>query len=68
LGAGQVYPALRALERNGLVESYPGETAPERAGRPRIYYRLTGAGRRVALGEPRAAEGFFAGLPAAAPA
>lgn len=49
LGQGQIYPALRQLERDGFVESYRGESPAARAGRPRIYYRLTGEGRRAAF-------------------
>jgi PadR family transcriptional regulator PadR len=48
LQMGNTYPVLRALEREGLLESYRGESVPERAGRPRIYYRLTGEGLRAA--------------------
>lgn len=50
LGQGSVYPALRDLERDGLVVSYDGETTPERGGRPRRYYRLTAAGATSAMG------------------
>ena len=39
---GQIYPELRRLEEEGLVE---GEDAP-RGGRTRRVYRLTSAGRR----------------------
>ena len=38
---GQIYPELRRLEREGLIE---GEDAPN-GGRTRRVYRLTGAGR-----------------------
>ena len=48
LNEGSVYPALKALERDGLLRSYDGEPMPERGGRPRRYYELTGEGRRVA--------------------
>ncbi len=48
LNEGSVYPALKALERDGLLRSYDGEPLPERGGRPRRYYELTGEGRRVA--------------------
>ncbi len=47
LHQGSVYPALRSLERNGLVESYESKPVPERGGRPRIYYTLTGKGKTV---------------------
>jgi len=48
LNEGSVYPALKALEKEGLLRSYDGEPMPERGGRPRRYYELTGEGRRVA--------------------
>lgn len=59
LGQGSIYPALRALEREGFVESYESEPMSERGGRPRIYYRLTGEGRRAALEERQALLGLF---------
>jgi PadR family transcriptional regulator PadR len=68
LAHGQVYPALRQLERDGLVESYRGETVPDRAGRPRIYYRLTGEGRRAAFEDREAGQLLFGLPPAVAPA
>lgn len=65
LHQGNAYPALRKLERDGLVESYKGETVQDRAGRPRIYYRLTGLGRRVALEAREAGQLLFgSALPA----
>ena len=60
LDEGSVYPALKALERDGLVRSFEGEPLPERGGRPRRYYELTGEGRRAALERKRAVPG---GLP-----
>ena len=48
LNEGSVYPALKALEREGLLRSFDGEPMPERGGRPRRYYELTGEGRKVA--------------------
>jgi PadR family transcriptional regulator PadR len=59
LSEGAIYPALRELERQGLIESFEGETVRERLGRPRIYYRLTGEGRRVAQEEREEARGLF---------
>ena len=50
LPTGTVYPALRRLERGGLVES----TWSTVGGRERRTYKLTGAGRRV-LAEERSA-------------
>lgn len=40
-GEGTVYPLLRRLQKEGLVETFWQESA---AGPPRKYYRLTAAG------------------------
>ena len=45
---GSVYPALRSLERDGLVRSFRGEGVPETVGRPRRYYELTAKGEEAA--------------------
>jgi PadR family transcriptional regulator PadR len=39
---GALYPVLRSLENNGLLES---EVEPSVSGPPRRYYRITEAGR-----------------------
>ncbi len=59
LHQGSVYPALRALEREGLVESYDGPPLPERGGRPRRYYKLTALGARKAQEQRLAVRGLF---------
>jgi PadR family transcriptional regulator PadR len=64
LHQGTVYPALRALEKGGLVMSYEKDPLPERGGRPRVYYSLTAAGRR-ACNEQRLAASKLLGLTAA---
>lgn len=65
LGPGSLYPAFRALERDGLVTSREGEPLPERGGRPRVYYKLTGLGERAAHEEREVLTGLLAfGLPA----
>lgn len=46
VSAGAVYTALGRLETKGLVKSTPGETAPERTGMRRRYYRLRPEGAR----------------------
>jgi DNA-binding PadR family transcriptional regulator len=61
LAQAQLYPVLRDLERDGLVEVERREAPPERLGRPRIYYRLTGAGARAAL-EAREVAGKVFGM------
>jgi PadR family transcriptional regulator PadR len=42
MGEGTIYPLMRRLQNDGLVETYLVESS---AGPPRKYYRLTGAGR-----------------------
>ena len=56
---GRVYPVLRELEADGLLESYDGEPLPERGGRPRRYYKLTAEGRRAAKADARAILGLL---------
>jgi len=60
LHQGSVYPALRAMVREGLLESYQADPSSTRAGRPRTYYRITAEGRRVAQADSEvfAAFGF----------
>jgi PadR family transcriptional regulator PadR len=48
LGQATVYPMLREMEAEGLLESREADPLPERGGRPRRYYRLTKAGRDAA--------------------
>jgi DNA-binding PadR family transcriptional regulator len=47
---GSIYPTLERLESKGLVESELGESTPERGGKPKRLYRITGAGE-LALSE-----------------
>lgn len=52
LPSGTIYPMLARLEREGWVESERENIDASAAGRrPRRYYRLTGAGVRVARAE-----------------
>ena len=56
---GSIYPALRALEREGLLISYEADPSPERGGRPRRYYELTAEGRRVAFSQRESISGLL---------
>jgi len=56
LGFGSVYPALRSLEAEGLVRSWP-ERRPR--GRPRRNYELTQDGVRSAAEERQAVLGLL---------
>jgi PadR family transcriptional regulator PadR len=52
LPSGTIYPMLARLEREGLVVSEVEDISASEAGRrPRRYYRLTGAGERIASTE-----------------
>ena len=44
MGEGTIYPLMRRMQSDGLVETYLVESA---AGPSRKYYRLTAAGRRA---------------------
>ncbi len=44
---GAVYSTLRRLQGKGYVESRVGEPTPERGGRAKKYFRLTGKGSRT---------------------
>ncbi len=43
---GALYPVLRSLEAEGLLQS---EVEPSVAGPPRRYYKITGAGRKALI-------------------
>ncbi len=45
---GAVYAALSRLKQKRYVSSRAGDPLPERGGRARRYYRIEGAGERVA--------------------
>jgi PadR family transcriptional regulator PadR len=59
LRQGSVYPALRALEQQGLLEHYDPKPRAKGGGRPRRYYRITAQGRRVAQEQAAAAFALF---------
>jgi PadR family transcriptional regulator PadR len=61
LGQGPTSVTLRKLERDGLVRSWVN--APEKRGRPRRYYELTGQGIAEAHSQREALRGLL-GLPA----
>jgi DNA-binding PadR family transcriptional regulator len=58
LRLGSIYPALQALEAQGLVRSRL-VARPRGAGRPRRYYRLTPLGRAASLAQRDALAAFF---------
>ena len=55
MGEGTIYPLMRRLQNDGLVDTYLLESP---SGPPRKYYRLTDAGK-ASLGSQRAAWASF---------
>src|SRR3954469_22446174 len=47
VAAGSIYITLDRLEGKGLVTSRLGESTPERGGRAKTYFRITGKGVRA---------------------
>jgi PadR family transcriptional regulator PadR len=62
LNQGTIYPALRKMEKDGLVKSYESEPLPERGGRPRVYYKITALGRKTAMEDAQTVWGLFGAL------
>lgn len=50
MGEGTIYPLMRRMQSDGLVETYLVESS---SGPSRKYYRLTDAGRRALDGQTR---------------
>jgi len=44
LSIGSLYVTLSRLEEKGFLESHEGEPTPERGGRAKKFFRLTGTG------------------------
>jgi DNA-binding PadR family transcriptional regulator len=66
LGHSNVYAALTALERTGLVRSWTVVPGGSRGARARVYHELTPRGIEVASVQRRALAGLLALAPAAA--
>lgn len=47
VSVGALQVALKRLEKKGYLESYVGEKTQERAGRPKLYYKITAHGQRA---------------------
>jgi PadR family transcriptional regulator len=58
-----VYATLDRLEERGLVTSSLGDPTPERGGRAKRYFRITGAGIREVREAQRALVNLWKGLP-----
>ena len=60
---GSVYAALERLEEKGFVTSVLGESTPERGGRAKRFFRITGKGLREIRNTRRAFKKLWQGLP-----
>jgi PadR family transcriptional regulator len=60
---GSVYSALERLEKKGLVGSRLGEATPERGGKAKRFFHVTGKGLRDVRETQRALEKLWSGLP-----
>ena len=60
---GSVYAALERLEEKGFVNSTLGEPTPERGGRAKKFFRVTGKGVRELRETQRALKNLWQGIP-----
>lgn len=58
-----VYATLERLQNRGLVSSSLGDATPERGGRAKRYFRITGAGLREVRAARRSLISLWKGLP-----
>jgi PadR family transcriptional regulator, regulatory protein PadR len=58
-----VYATLERLQDRGLVNSSLGDATPERGGRAKRYFRITGAGLREVRDTRRSLISMWKGLP-----
>jgi PadR family transcriptional regulator PadR len=63
VAAGSIYITLDRLEAKGLVTSRLGESTPERGGRAKTYYRITGKGVRAVRHAQRTLVKLWSGVP-----
>jgi PadR family transcriptional regulator len=64
INAGSTYITLDRLEAKGLVTSRLGESTPERGGRAKTYFRVTGKGVRAVRQAQRTLTRLWSGVPA----
>ena len=63
VAAGSVYITLGRLEEKGFVVSRLGESTPERGGRAKTYFRITGKGLREVRRAQRTLTALWSGVP-----
>jgi DNA-binding PadR family transcriptional regulator len=60
---GTVYATLERLQKKGFVRSILGDATPERGGRAKRYFRVTGTGLRIVRETKQSLIGLWQGLP-----
>ena len=63
VAVASVYAALQRLEDKGLVSSRFGDPTPERGGRAKKYFKVTGKGLREAKNTHRALTRLWRNIP-----
>ena len=59
---GSVYTTLDRLEQKGYLKSWFGDPTPERGGRAKRFFEITGAGQRVLQQAMKVADNMVTGL------
>lgn len=59
---GSVYTTLDRLEQKGYVKSWFGDPTPERGGRSKRFFEITGAGQKVLQQAMKVADNMVTGL------
>ncbi|MFC2157990.1 PadR family transcriptional regulator [Acidobacteriota bacterium] len=60
---GAIYAPLNRLKKNSLVKTFKSDSAAERGGRPRIYYRLTSLGEKQLMSIQEVSRSLWKGVP-----
>ena len=60
---GAIYACLDRLEQNGLVASTYGDPTPERGGRAKRFFKITGKGLKAVKDTQRAFTALWSGIP-----
>ena len=63
INAGSIYITLDRLEEKGLVTTRLGESTPERGGRAKTYFHVTGHGLRAVRQAQRTLVKLWSGVP-----
>jgi len=60
---GAIYTCLDRLEENGLVTSTYGDPTPERGGRSKRFFKVSGKGLKAVKDTQRAFTALWSGIP-----